>query len=164
MAMGSPEDNAKATLEQIKNQITLGELEVKRLRGLAAGEEYTLAELVNAKQDHQASIVSAQEQLQQHNNDIKKLNNEINTLSGMLSTGKTVAAKYDKQKAVAIKAMDESNSVLKTNEKRLEKIRAEGIKLEEDIEGREVIIADREKAFEETLNRFNNFIKDLKRI
>lgn len=164
MGIEAPEEEAKATLEQIKNQITLGELEIKRLRGLKAGEEYALAELVKSKQDHQESIVSAQKQLQSHNADIKKMENEIDTLSNMLKSGKVELEKYQAEKAEAVSLVKESNATLQSNQEKYDKLQEETAKIKANIEKRERILAEREKSFEFNLSRLNEIIKELKEV
>lgn len=164
MAIDAPEEQAKATLEQIKNQITLGELEIKRLKGLKAGEEYALAELIKSKNDHQESIVSAQKQLQSHNADIKRLQGEIDTLSNMLATGKAELEKYKAEKAEAIKVIKESNITLQSNKDEIAKEREELAKTKADIERREKILVEREKSFEFNLSKLNEIINELKEV
>lgn len=164
MGIEAPEEQAKVTLEQIKNQITLGELEIKRLKGLKAGEEYALAELVKSKQDHQESIVSAQKQLQSHNADIKKLQNEIDTLSNMLKSGKEELEKYQAEKAEAISLVKESNATLQANQEKYDKLQEETVKIKANLEKREKILAEREKSFEFNLSRLNEIIKELKEV
>lgn len=164
MGIEAPEEQAKVTLEQIKNQITLGELEIKRLKGLKAGEEYALAELVKSKQDHQESIVSAQKQLQSHNADIKKLQNEIDTLSNMLKSGKEELKKYQAEKAEAISLVKESNATLQANQEKYDKLQEETAKTKISLEKREKILAEREKSFEFNLSRLNEIIKELKEV
>lgn len=164
MGIEAPEEQAKVTLEQIKNQITLGELEIKRLRGLKAGEEYALAELVKSKQDHQASIVSAQEQLQSHKADIKKLENEINTLSNMLKSGQGELEHYQAEKAEAISLVKESNATLQSNQEKYDKLQEETVKIKASLDKREKVLAEREKSFEFNLSRLNEIIKELKEV
>ncbi len=164
MSINAPEEQAKVTLDQIKNQITLGELEIKRLKGLKAGEEYALAELVKSKSDHQESIVSAQKQLQSHKADIKKLQEEIDTLSNMLKSGKDELDKYLAEKSKAIKLVKESNATFKANQEKIEKDKEEVAKLKADIERRETVIVEREKAFEFNLERLHEIIKELKEV
>lgn len=164
MGIEAPEEQAKVTLEQIKNQITLGELEIKRLKGLKAGEEYALAELVKSKQDHQESIVSAQKQLQSHNADIKKLENEIDTLSNMLKSGKVELEKYQAEKAEAVSLVKESNATLQANQEKYDKLQEETAKIKANIEKREKILVEREKAFEFNLSRLSEIIKELREV
>lgn len=164
MGIEAPEEEAKATLEQIKNQITLGELEIKRLRGLKAGEEYALAELVKSKQDHQESIVSAQKQLQSHNADIKKMENEIDTLSNMLKSGKVELEKYQAEKAEAISLVKESNATLQANQEKYDKLQEETVKIKANIEKRERILAEREKSFEFNLSKLNELVRELREV
>lgn len=164
MAIDSPEEAATKTLDQIKNQITLGELEVKRLRGLKAGEEYALAELVKSKEDHQASIVSAQQQLDSHNADIKKLQKEIDTLTNMLRSGEDQAAKYRQQKTKALKVMEESETTLRANEDALVKIQAKMAEIKVDTERRQQTIIQREEVFESNLSKLKDIIDTLEKV
>lgn len=162
--ISTPEEDAKVTLEQIKNQITLGELEVKRLRGLTAGEEYTLDEVIKAKEAHQASIVEAQTQLDSHNAEIAKLQTEIDTLSGMLKSGEAERDKYATEKEVALKAVEESNSTLESNKAELEKVKAEVAKTQADIESREKTLSAREEVFESNLAKIKEAVSEVKRV
>lgn len=164
MGIDAPEEQAKVTLEQIKNQITLGELEIKRLKGLKAGEEYALAELVKSKSDHQESIVSAQKQLQSHNADIKKLQGEIDTLSNMLKSGKEELERYEAEKAEAIRIVKESNATFQSNQEKITKEKEELAKTKADIEKREKILIEREKSFESNLSKLNEIIDELREV
>lgn len=164
MGIDAPEEQAKVTLEQIKNQITLGELEIKRLKGLKAGEEYALAELVKSKNDHQESIVSAQKQLQSHNADIKKLQDEIDTLSNMLKSGKEELDRYEAEKTEAIRVIKESNATFQSNQEKIAKEKEDLAKTKADIEKREKILVEREKSFEFNLSKLNAIINELKEV
>ncbi len=152
--INAPEQEQAANkLEQIKNQITMGELEVKRLQGLAAGEEYKLSDLAKSKEDHQARIVEAQTQLNSHAKDLKALEDEISTVSKMLEAGRTEVADLEKRAKTAKALIQESDLKLAEAQKQVGEVEAKVADAHQKLDEREKVVVAREANFKVKLAR-----------
>ncbi len=77
-------------LENIKNQISMSEGEVKRLRGLRVSEEYAIGELVKAKKYHEDEIERLKKTVQEAHAKVVALNNQLQEASETIDKAASV--------------------------------------------------------------------------
>lgn len=112
-------------LENIKNQITLSEGELSRLRALRVSQEYTISELVKEKIWHSEELDRIRTEKETLEEDITKLQREIKIAHDIIESSTKVKEEFDRERRDLSKEKEEYQTLV--NNKSQELARRESI-------------------------------------
>lgn len=137
-------EETRVKLEDIKNQITLGESEVRRLRNLAIAEQYKVDELIKSHKWHEeetARLKYEQDEMKTTLSDMDELHNEaldhIAKADEIKAAQRRDVEEFEKYKAGVKKQHDDRSKELDEREKA-------AVEYEKSVEKRELTVKQRE--------------------
>ena len=151
------------TLESVKNQITLGEGELKRLKDLSISETISIQELVKSRRFHQDEVAVLELNKVELENKIKELSRSYNEALGVIKEAKQVLAEqqveWDKIRHAKDEHEDEKNA-------HVQKVEAHELKVTEDksdIQARKEEVSRKEAMVQAREDHIADFVKLLGR-
>lgn len=150
-------------LEDLKNQITMAEGELKRLTELRVSEDYTVSELVKAKKWHQDEVSDLEKTAESKAVDIKNLEKEYQAALDTIAKSDSLKAELDLVRKVAEAEKSEAIASVADAREEVEKRSKEVSEAESDIDARRNELDEREAKLEAKEAKFIAFVEDLRK-